>query len=224
MPTLPRLVAAAVFLGAVLGAPTCKGPNEVINSDGTQCTCLKDFLGLNCGQCRTESACTNVDSTTHCAVGFGYSASMKSKTYSCVFSETLQAVFSDGAMGLNCDTTNKSCIMAVYKSTTGPQGAHAVNCNMKDCSFSDTTVKCSTLSCLCTSACGAIAKELLEVTLANKYVASFSRFSYELLLSRPVSLVTTGNSSIKVNIDGSPLPLEATCSASSCELSQSGKC
>ncbi|KAF0735847.1 hypothetical protein Ae201684P_021528 [Aphanomyces euteiches] len=204
MNNLPRLVAAAVFLSAVLGAPTCKGPNEVINSDGTQCTCLKDFLGLNCRQCRTESACTKLDSSTHCAVGFSYSTSMKSKTYTCTLSDTLQAVFSDGAMGLNCDTTNKTCTMAVYKTATGPQGAHAVDCNMKDCSFSDTTVKCGTLSCLCTDMCGAVAKELFEVTLANK----------------PVSLVTSGNSSVKVNIDGSPLPLEGTCSASSCESSK----
>ncbi|RHY27688.1 hypothetical protein DYB32_006611 [Aphanomyces invadans] len=147
-------------------------------------------------QCRTESACNWIDKNSHCAVGFGFTSSMKSKTYTCLLSQTLQAVFNDGAMGLTCDTTAKTCTMAVYKSATGPQGEHAIDCSMKGCSFAGTSVACDSLTCKCTDLCSLVSKQLFEV---------------------PVKMVAISNTTLKVEIEGSPLPLEGICTASSCE-------
>ncbi|RHY77628.1 hypothetical protein DYB38_012903, partial [Aphanomyces astaci] len=194
-------VVVGAMMAVASSAQTCKAPNEILRADGAQCECVKDFLGINCRQCRTERACNTLDKNSHCAVGLAYSSSMKAKTYSCVLSETLQAVFNDGAMGLACDTTAQTCTMSVYKSATGPQGQHAIDCNMKECSFNGTTVSCASLTCTCTDLCSSISKQLFEVSLANK----------------PVSLVAISDTTLKVNIEGSPLPLEGTCSASSCE-------
>ncbi|ETV65864.1 hypothetical protein H257_17503 [Aphanomyces astaci] len=194
-------VVVGAMMAVASSAQTCKAPNEILRADGAQCECVKDFLGINCRQCRTERACNALDKNSHCAVGLAYSSSMKAKTYSCVLSETLQAVFNDGAMGLACDTTAQTCTMSVYKSATGPQGQHAIDCNMKECSFNGTTVSCASLMCTCTDLCSSISKQLFEVSLANK----------------PVSLVAISDTTLKVNIEGSPLPLEGTCSASSCE-------
>ncbi|RHZ23166.1 hypothetical protein DYB37_007692 [Aphanomyces astaci] len=185
-------VVVGAMMAVASSAQTCKAPNEILRADGAQCECVKDFLGINCRQCRTERACNTLDKNSHCAVGLAYSSSMKAKTYSCVLSETLQAVFNDGAMGLACDTTAQTCTMSVYKSATGPQGQHAIDCNMKECSFNGTTVSCASLTCTCTDLCSSISKQ-------------------------PVSLVAISDTTLKVNIEGSPLPLEGTCSASSCE-------
>ncbi|KAF0696989.1 hypothetical protein As57867_012256, partial [Aphanomyces stellatus] len=196
------LAAASLASVALAAAPLCPATYGVLSADASSCTCKPGFSGLGCGQCSADSSCTASMANTRCATSFDFTADMKSKTYSCVLSAALQALFSDGMLGFTCDVAAKSCVMAVYKGATGPQGPHAVDCDLTACTFSGSTISCASNACLCTDACSAVAKSLFEVSMANK----------------PLVVKATGNATFQVDIQGSPLPLEGTCSASSCEL------
>ncbi|KAF0709479.1 hypothetical protein As57867_005892, partial [Aphanomyces stellatus] len=198
-----RFLAIAAFaVGVLTAAPLCPATNGALTPDGSSCVCKTGFQGLGCTQCITDRACMNVNANSRCVVGFGYTKSMKGKTYSCVLGSALQAVFNDGSMGFSCDASAKSCVMAVYKGATGPQGPHVVDCNLSGCSFTDSGVTCTSIKCICSNDCSVITKSLFEESIANK----------------PVVITATSDKTLKVDIQGSPLPLDSTCSASSCEL------
>ncbi|OQR84563.1 ATP-binding Cassette (ABC) Superfamily [Achlya hypogyna] len=164
-------------------------------------TCPEGRYGLDCGMCSSDKACAAETKGNRCVPSMEYVPAMRSKTYECILSQTLQAVFTDGAMALTCHpSTNKTCTMAVFKNATGVDGQHAVDCTMSNCTFTGSSLACTDLVCVCTDLCSTFTKVLFETSLMHK----------------PLKVTTTG-STITVSITGSPLPLSGTCSASSCE-------
>ncbi|EQC34285.1 hypothetical protein SDRG_08058 [Saprolegnia diclina VS20] len=163
--------------------------------------CADGHLGYNCGMCANDKACSAITKGDKCVQSLEYVPEMKTKTYDCILSATLQAVFTDGAMALACSAGSKNtCTMAVFKNATGVDGQHAVDCTMDSCIFAGTSFSCSNLVCKCTDLCSDFSKILFEQTMLNK----------------PLKVTTSGNT-LTVSITGSPLPLGGTCTASSCE-------
>ncbi|OQS04617.1 ATP-binding Cassette (ABC) Superfamily [Thraustotheca clavata] len=164
-------------------------------------TCSSGLSGMSCGMCASDAACSAITKGNRCVKSLQYVPDMQTKTYDCIMSQTLQAVFSDGAMALHCiKGSNNTCAMAVFKNATGITGEHAVDCTMGNCTFSGTSFTCSGLICKCTDLCSSLSKTIFEVTMFNKSLT-----------------VTTEGSTINVAIVGSPLPLGGACTASSCE-------
>ncbi|KUF90223.1 hypothetical protein AM588_10006288 [Phytophthora nicotianae] len=145
-----------------------------------------------------------------CVSGLTYDASSLGKTYSCKLSSDLQVLFPDGAIDVSCERDDEgegNCIAAVYKAKETVNSEHVIDCNMTQCSFTTGSAngECGEINCKCGSECSAMSKSLVEGSLSGK----------------PAKIqVTESSKELTIVIEGSPLPLSATCNASACERSE----
>ncbi|CAI5705208.1 unnamed protein product [Peronospora effusa] len=193
---------------------TCDSKYQQVDASG-DCQCLDGFSGLGCRMCSVKGerdACSALGSDYSCVTGFTYDSTSFSKTYTCTLSSDLQALFKDGALAVSCDRNEQgtaNCTAAVYKSSDTVDGDHAIECAMTQCSFATGSAngKCGAITCKCGAACSAITKSLVEGSLSGK----------------PAKIqVADGTQELTLLIEGSPLPLSATCKASGCERTNGG--
>ena len=193
---------------------TCDPKYQELDESG-DCQCLDGFSGLGCRMCSVQGksdSCSALGSDYSCVTGFTYSSTSLSKTYTCTLSSDLQALFKDGALDVSCDRNEQgaaNCTAAVYKSADTVDSDHAIDCVMTQCSFptGSTNGKCGAITCKCSSKCSAITKSLVEGSLNGK----------------PAKIqVADGTQELSLVIEGSPLPLSATCKASGCERTDGG--
>ncbi|EEY63309.1 ATP-binding Cassette (ABC) Superfamily [Phytophthora infestans T30-4] len=145
-----------------------------------------------------------------CATGLIYDANSLGKTYSCKLSSDLQVLFPDGAIDVSCERDDQgdgNCIAAVYKAKETVNSEHVIDCNMTQCSFTTGSAngECGEINCKCGSECSALSKSLVEGSLSGK----------------PAKIQVEESQVLTIVIEGSPLPLSATCNASACELTGS---
>ncbi|KAF1786564.1 P-loop containing nucleoside triphosphate hydrolase [Phytophthora cactorum] len=116
--------------------------------------------------------------------------------YSCVTGLTYDAT-------VNERQGDGNCIAAVYKSKETVNSEHVIDCNMTQCSFTTGSAngECGEINCKCGSECSSMSKTLVEGSLSGK----------------PAKIQVTESSQLTIVIEGSPLPLSATCKASACE-------
>ncbi|KUF77878.1 ATP-binding Cassette (ABC) Superfamily [Phytophthora nicotianae] len=195
---------------------TCDSDYEQLNESG-DCECRDGFSGLGCRMCTvsTEQDDSDVCSSAlgadyTCVSGLTYDASSLGKTYSCKLSSDLQVLFPDGAIDVSCERDDEgegNCIAAVYKAKETVNSEHVIDCNMTQCSFTTGSAngECGEINCKCGSECSAMSKSLVEGSLSGK----------------PAKIqVTESSKELTIVIEGSPLPLSATCNASACERSE----
>ncbi|ETP23981.1 hypothetical protein F441_02966 [Phytophthora nicotianae CJ01A1] len=195
---------------------TCDSDYEQLNESG-DCECRDGFSGLGCRMCTvsTEQDDSDVCSSAlgadyTCVSGLTYDASSLGKTYSCKLSSDLQVLFPDGAIDVSCERNDEgegNCIAAVYKAKETVNSEHVIDCNMTQCSFTTGSAngECGEINCKCGSECSAMSKSLVEGSLSGK----------------PAKIqVTESSKELTIVIEGSPLPLSATCNASACERSE----
>ncbi|KAF1787466.1 P-loop containing nucleoside triphosphate hydrolase [Phytophthora cactorum] len=214
---LLRFLLALGLLSAVVRASsstdaTCDSDYEQLNESG-DCECRDGFSGLGCRMCieSTEQDDTDICSSAlgtdySCVTGLTYDASSLGKTYSCKLSSDLQVLFPDGAIDVSCERDDQgdgNCIAAVYKSKETVNSEHVIDCNMTQCSFTTGSAngECGEINCKCGSECSSMSKTLVEGSLSGK----------------PAKIQVTESSQLTIVIEGSPLPLSATCKASACE-------
>lgn len=141
-----------------------------------------------------------------CVTGLRYDAHATLKTYGCSLSSDLQALFPDGAMDVRCDRDAQgvaNCTAAVFKAKETVNSVHVIDCNITQCAFAsgDADGQCAQIDCKCGPQCSAMTKALVESTLSGK----------------PAKIEVTNATQLAIVIEGSPIPLSATCTASACE-------
>ncbi|GMF60541.1 unnamed protein product [Phytophthora fragariaefolia] len=146
-----------------------------------------------------------------CVTGLSYDAHATLKTYGCTLSPDLQALFPDGALDVRCDRDAQgvaNCSAAVFKAKDSVRGVHVIDCNITHCAFAtgDADGQCAQIDCKCGPQCSAMTKALVESALSGK----------------PAKIEVTNSTQLAIVIEGSPIPLSATCSASACERTTSG--
>ncbi|KAI9983282.1 hypothetical protein PInf_007237 [Phytophthora infestans] len=146
-----------------------------------------------------------------CVTGLNYDAHATLKTYGCTLSTDLQALFPDGALDVRCDRDTKgvaNCTAAVFKAKETVQSVHVIDCNITRCAFTtgDANGECSQIDCKCGPQCSTMTKALVESALSGK----------------PAKIEVTNKTQLAIVIEGSPIPLSATCTASACERTGSG--
>ncbi|KAG7398204.1 ATP-binding cassette sub- G member 2 [Phytophthora boehmeriae] len=218
--TLP-LSSQAASSSSSLASGSCDEDYEQLDTSTGVCECRDGFSGLGCRMC-TDSDDSSIDgdevcSSTFgdgysCGTGFSYSADTVLKTYGCTLSKDLQALFPDGALGMSCDRNEDgvaNCSAAVFTAKDTAQGSHAIDCTITQCTFAtgETNAECENIDCKCGSACATTTKFLVEGTLSGK----------------PAKIQVTNSTKVSIVIEGSPLPLSATCSASACERTGSSE-
>ncbi|GMF09900.1 unnamed protein product [Phytophthora lilii] len=146
-----------------------------------------------------------------CVSGLRYDAHAAHKTYGCRLSEDLQALFPDGALDVQCDRDAQgeaNCTAAVFKARDSVRSTHVIDCNITRCSFATGAASgdCAQIDCKCGPQCSAMTKALVESALSGK----------------PAKIEVTNDTQLAIVIEGSPIPLSATCSASACERTGGG--
>ncbi|CAI5708304.1 unnamed protein product [Peronospora destructor] len=193
---------------------TCDPSYQQLDESG-DCQCRDSFSGLGCRMCSVEAesdSCSTLGSGYSCVTGFTYGSTSLSKTYTCKLSSDLQALIKDGALDVSCNRDEQgaaNCTAAVYKSTETVESDHVIDCVMTQCFFATGSAngKCGAITCKCGSECSAITKSLVEGPLSGK----------------PAKIqVVDGTQELTLLIEGSPLPLSATCEASGCERTHEG--
>ncbi|GMF58663.1 unnamed protein product [Phytophthora fragariaefolia] len=192
----------------------CDSDYEQLNASTGECECLDGFSGLGCRMCSasddsdsSDTCSANLGSGYSCVSGFTYDATSLGKTYTCSLSPALQALFPGGALDVSCERDedgDANCAAAVYKEKETVNSVHVIDCNMTQCSFAtgSTDGECELIECKCGPECSSMTKTLVEGSLSGK----------------PAKIqVKTGTEELSIVIEGSPLPLSATCSASACE-------
>ncbi|KAI9919997.1 hypothetical protein PsorP6_015563 [Peronosclerospora sorghi] len=187
----------------------CDPTYEQVSASGT-CDCRAGFQGSNCRLCSDDAACASIHPDASCVKGFTYSSTTASKSYTCVLSKDLQVLLPHGALEVTCDRDNEqgtaNCTAVVYQATknkTVPK-THMMECRLSQCSFPTGSAngECGAIECKCGSECSAMTKALVEGSLSGK----------------PARLqVKEGTHEMSLLIEGSPLPLSATCEAGGCE-------
>ncbi|KAI9985169.1 hypothetical protein PInf_004494 [Phytophthora infestans] len=216
-----RLLLALGLLSTVVQASsaidaTCDSDYGQLGESG-DCECREGFSGLGCRMCTasTDQDASDVCSSAlgsgySCATGLIYDANSLGKTYSCKLSSDLQVLFPDGAIDVSCERDDQgdgNCIAAVYKAKETVNSEHVIDCNMTQCSFTTGSAngECGEINCKCGSECSALSKSLVEGSLSGK----------------PAKIQVEESQVLTIVIEGSPLPLSATCNASACELTGS---
>eukprot|EP00644_Phytophthora_capsici_P016793 jgi/Phyca11/531330/estExt2_fgenesh1_pm.C_PHYCAscaffold_1110007 len=157
--------------------------------------------------CSEDDTCASaLGSDYSCVSGFTYDANSLGKTYTCTLSSDLQVLFPDGALDVSCERDEQgeaNCVAAVYKAKETVNSEHVIDCNMTQCSFATGSAngECDEINCKCGSECSAMTKSLIEGSLSGK----------------PAKIQVADESTLSIVIEGSPLPLSATCKASACE-------
>eukprot|EP00644_Phytophthora_capsici_P007533 jgi/Phyca11/111818/e_gw1.21.414.1 len=154
---------------------------------------------------------TTFGSEYSCVTGLSYDAHASLKTYGCTLSTDLQALFPDGALDVRCDRDLEgvaNCSAAVFKAKDTVHSTHVIDCNITQCAFAtgDANGECAQIDCKCGPQCSAMTKALVESTLSGK----------------PAKIEVTNQTQLAIVIEGSPIPLSATCIASACERTGSG--
>ncbi|KAG6624040.1 ATP-binding Cassette (ABC) Superfamily [Phytophthora cinnamomi] len=189
----------------------CDPDYEQLNSSTGECECLDGFSGLGCRMCddaaNSDVCSANLGSGYSCVSGLQYDSTSLGKTYTCTLSSALQAVFPGGAMDVSCERDESgeaNCTAAVYKAKDTVNSVHVIDCNMTQCSFAtgSTDGKCDNIECKCGPECASVTKALVEGSLSGV----------------PAKIqVKAGTQEMSIVIEGSPLPLSASCNASACE-------
>ncbi|KAG2502450.1 hypothetical protein JM16_009795, partial [Phytophthora kernoviae] len=146
-----------------------------------------------------------------CATGLSYDAHASIKTYGCTLSTDLQALFPDGALDVRCDRNEDgvaNCLAAVFKAKETVHSVHVIDCNITQCAFATGKAngECANIDCKCGPQCSSMTKALVETALSGK----------------PAKIEVTNKTELSIVIEGSPIPLSATCTASACERTGSG--
>ncbi|TMW62306.1 hypothetical protein Poli38472_009799 [Pythium oligandrum] len=193
-------------------ADTCDRHYEQWNATTKACECKDGFYGMECQMCRSSDVCQvafqgEADKYT-CATGLTYHETSDHKTYDCVLDPALQQLFNDGALAVHCDRATKNCTAAVFKAKDTVRGYHVINCHLSSCEFSNGSGngRCGLIECKCGSACSPVTKAIVETSLSGK----------------PANITVSKNATLSIDIEGSPIPLAATCKASACEVDKSG--
>ncbi|GLE05804.1 hypothetical protein PINS_up014985 [Pythium insidiosum] len=153
--------------------------------------------------CRSSAACQTAfgpDGGEYtCTTGLNYRNSTTTKTYDCMLDPSLQALFSDGALAVECDRSTHSCRAAVFKSKQGWRSVHVIECKLTACAFRDGAGdgKCGKIECVCGPDCSPFTKAIVEQQLSGK----------------PAKIRATNGTNLAIEIEGAPLPLSATCHA-----------
>ncbi|KAG3110032.1 hypothetical protein PI125_g10386 [Phytophthora idaei] len=199
----------------------CDPHYEQRNATTGQCDCREGFSGFGCRMCTSSGtlASTSVSdvcsatfgSDYSCVTGLSYDAHATLKTYGCTLSTDLQALFPDGALDVRCDRDAQgvaNCSAAVFKAKETVHSAHVIDCNITQCAFAtgDANGECAQIDCKCGPQCSAMTKALVESALSGK----------------PAKIEVTNKTQLAIVIEGSPIPLSATCTASACEHNGSG--
>ncbi|OWZ12092.1 ABC transporter [Phytophthora megakarya] len=205
------LLLLASLSATALSAP-CDPLYEQRSSSG-DCVCRDGFSGFGCRMCSANGslASSDVCSTTFgsdfsCVTGLRYDAHATLKTYGCTLSADLQALFPDGALDVRCDRDAQgvaNCTAAVFKAKETVRSVHVIDCNITQCAFAtgDANGECVQIDCKCGPQCSAMTKALVETSLSGK----------------PAKIEVTNTTHLAIVIEGSPIPLSATCTASACE-------
>lgn len=185
----------------------CDPTYEQWNATTQACECKSGFHGWGCQMCASDNSCQSVlGSGYSCDQGLAYDAHTEHKTYDCVLDATLQVLFSDGAMAVQCNRTSQNCSAAVYKAHDGVKGDHMIDCVLTTCVFKNDLTgdgNCGRIDCKCGKQCSPVTKTIVETTLSGK----------------PAKISISNHTTLAIDIEGSPIPLAAQCSASACELS-----
>ncbi|KAL3664423.1 hypothetical protein V7S43_010746 [Phytophthora oleae] len=203
---LSSVLAAVLLLSVVSSASTCDSDYEQLDASG-DCECIEGFSGLGCRMCSEDDVCASaLGSDYSCVSGFTYDSNSLGKTYTCTLSSDLQVLFPDGALDVSCERDEQgeaNCVAAVYKAKQTVNSEHVIDCNMTQCSFATGSANgvCDEINCTCGSECSTMTKSLIEGSLSGK----------------PAKIQVADSSTLSIVIEGSPLPLSATCKASACE-------
>lgn len=195
------------------GTSRCTSDYQEKDENG-DCTCRDGFSGLDCRMCTvnaeqdaTDVCASALGSGYQCVTRFVYDSSSLGKAYTCTLSKDLQALIPDGVIALNCDRNTHgkgSCQAAVYKAKETLNGDHLLDCNLTQCTFptGSTNVNCSAIACQCGAECAAMTKSIVDS-----------------LSGQPAQIqVDEATDQVTLAIEGSPLPLAATCKVAACQL------
>ncbi|KAE8969622.1 hypothetical protein PR003_g28580 [Phytophthora rubi] len=208
---LPLAWGASSSSSSVATGGDCNSDYEQLNASTGECECRDGFSGLGCRMCDdladSDVCSANLGSGYSCVTGLTYDSSSLGKTYTCTLSTALQALFPGGALDVSCERDEAGeakCLAAVYKAKATVDSVHVIDCNMTQCSFASgsTDGECGNIECKCGPECSSITKSLVEGSLSGV----------------PAKIqVKTATQKMSIVIEGSPLPLSATCNASACE-------
>ena len=194
--------------------------SETYNQTSETCDCLSGLSGWDCQMCIDDDSChqiyedeneldsnnddnNNITKIGKCHQSFFYDVDVPNKTYGpCVPDPALQALYEGGAFDITCNQPLKQCQAALYIADHGLDGYHMIDCLLEGCNFQDgqADVYCDLITCQCGIHCSDIAKLTVETTLSGK----------------PVQVtVDTSTKHIQMDVEGSFLPLGATCDAAS---------
>ncbi|CEG47860.1 RxLR-like protein [Plasmopara halstedii] len=193
---------------------TCDPYYEERNETTGRCDCRKGFSGFGCRMCSTSSSdvcSTYFGSEYSCVMGLKYDEHASLKTYDCMLSSDLQSLFPDGALDVRCDRDVQgvaTCLAAVFDAKESVRSVHVIDCNITECAFATGSAdgECAQIDCKCGPQCSAMTKALVETTLSGK----------------PARIEVNNMTQLAIIIEGSPIPLTATCIASACERTGSG--
>ncbi|KAG7376009.1 ABC transporter G member 24, partial [Phytophthora boehmeriae] len=197
----------------------CDPHYERRNASTGHCDCREGFSGFGCRMCTASGAlglsgdvCSSVFGSDYsCVTGLSYDAHAAIKTYGCTLSTDLQALFPDGALDVRCDRNESgiaNCSAAVFKAKETVHSVHVIDCNITNCAFAtgEADGQCANIDCKCGPQCSSMTKALVETALSGK----------------PAKIEVTNKTELSIVIEGSPIPLSATCTASACERTESG--
>lgn len=185
------------------------------NATTHRCDCRAGFSGWGCRMCDASGAsgasatCASaLGAGFECVEGLAFDAAAASKTYACTLSPDLQALFADGALAVHCERAARNCSAAVFKAQQGVDSEHVIDCALSGCDFADGSASgaCELIRCRCGSQCSELTKTIVETQLSGK----------------PARISVSSATDLSIDIEGSPIPLSATCNASACEYKGGG--
>uniref|UniRef100_M4BQM0 ABC transporter domain-containing protein n=1 Tax=Hyaloperonospora arabidopsidis (strain Emoy2) TaxID=559515 RepID=M4BQM0_HYAAE len=199
---------------------SCDPHYEHRNATTGCCDCREGFHGLNCRMCTPSSSSSSLlpDSCQasfgpdfSCVTGLVYDAHASLKTYDCVLASNLQALVPDGALAVQCHRNEHlvaNCSAAVYSAKASEvQSEHVIDCHLTQCTFETGAASgaCKEIRCKCGPQCSAMTRAIVEHVLSGKRAA----------------IDVTNGTHLAIDVEGSPIPLAATCEASACERGSS---